>query len=1103
MSTGAAGRRETILLNPAQKTAAERLGQDVCVVAGPGSGKTRVLTERFCWLVREKQVPPDRILAITFTEKATTNIKQRLVAEFRGDPARRQQIERAYVSTIHGFCARLLREYAVAAGVDVDFRVLDEARSQPLLRQEADKALDELYAERAEETRRLLEALYVSNSPFGRQPDLAGGLIAVYEALRLAGRGVGDLELQVPETGGGLTDVIDAVTALVAQPGPWTTENRRRKRAQMQEWTERARRVASTPLSVWHFRILSEFVCNRQGLPKPVSEGVKRIVEELVPAVRAHLLTRYFAPLRALLIEALRRMDAGYRARKRELAALDFSDLEELVLKLLSQRPELRLRLQQKFDYILMDELQDTNRLQWRILDLVRRPGRFFAVGDINQSIYGFRHADPEVFREYRRQIESNNFKIDVLTENYRSRDEILKIAGFLLGAADGIELHQLVARKEFPPGDGPAVEVIVAWGEDAADAARKEGRWIARRIRELERAAPGDFRRFAVLARTREALKPIADALREFSVPCLIAGSRTLLESREVRDLTGLLAVLANPEDEISLAGVLRSPLVGVGDETLFRLKLAGGLWAGIGQMLSPGCSGSAEHGDLERLRWFAELVGELRANRDAVTPDRLLVRVIDESGYEAALDEQGRANLVRFLARLRELSVGERRPLAELLDQLRQLREAASEAEAPPQEAANAVQLMTVHGAKGLEFPVVFVSALQKGGGGNRAPVSFTPEDGLGVRWCDPSTGDAAPDTACLTAERRLKEKEQQEGNRLFYVAMTRAEERLILTWAAHPTARRQAWAGLVDGRLNLSLTGPAERDEIINAGPGHTAVRLRSFTQEPVNDFPAPPGVAAGRETVLKPPALSAQHDSAVAVTELSEFVACPRKYYLAHYLRLQPRPLAALFEEDDEFDAYMEDRSRPAAASIGIQVHQMLAGIRVDHPDEEARRLVERFRASGLAKRIEAAARVEREFDFVIEVEDLVLRGQIDAWFEEHGAITVLDYKTDDFDPASEPARLEPYALQLRLYALALEKLTGKLPSAALLHFLRREKTVPVSVNAAVMDETRGLLRRFRRAQDRLAFPVREGEHCARCRFHPGLCPAGGGGVSASR
>src|SRR5215471_18763594 len=174
-------------LSAAQRAAVECDSPSICVVAGPGSGKTRVLIERFAWLVEQRGIDPNRILAITFTEKAANEMKQRLGRRFAYSPALREKIETAWLSTIDAFCARILGEHAIEAGLPPDFSVLEPAQAVRLQRESAEECLDELFAERPGEMRRLMEALDLSTQDDGRQPDLAQSLIDCYETMRLAG----------------------------------------------------------------------------------------------------------------------------------------------------------------------------------------------------------------------------------------------------------------------------------------------------------------------------------------------------------------------------------------------------------------------------------------------------------------------------------------------------------------------------------------------------------------------------------------------------------------------------------------------------------------------------------------------------------------------------------------------------------------------------------------------------------------------------------------------------------------------------------------------------------------------------------------------------
>ncbi|HVN05738.1 MAG TPA: PD-(D/E)XK nuclease family protein, partial [Bryobacteraceae bacterium] len=196
---------------------------------------------------------------------------------------------------------------------------------------------------------------------------------------------------------------------------------------------------------------------------------------------------------------------------------------------------------------------------------------------------------------------------------------------------------------------------------------------------------------------------------------------------------------------------------------------------------------------------------------------------------------------------------------------------------------------------------------------------------------------------------------------------------------------------------------------------------------------------------------------------------------RRYYLSRYLGFEPQ-------------------LQGAASDFGLQAHALLAGAAVESPDPEAVRLADLFRKSTLGRRAGAATTIEREFDFLMEVENMVLRGQIDLWFEDRGKTVLVDYKTDRVSADEAPARAEKYALQLRLYALAVERLTGDAPDEAYIYFLRPNLAVPVDVRPSLFNAPEAAVREFRDAQEHQDFPLHEGEHCRTCPHFNRLCPA---------
>jgi len=957
-----------------QKLAVERTNQDVCVVAGPGSGKTRVLIERFAWLVEFHNVSPARILAITFTEKAATEIKERLIHRFANAAEHSEAIERAWVSTIDGFCSRLLQENAVAAGIAPDFTVLEQTQATRLARESAEESLDELYAERPGEMRRLLEALDLSTDDLGRKPDLAQSLLEIYESMRISG--VDELRPAQPAK-----DLLPEARGLARR----VLEDRGKSSTETEALRDWAAAFLALPQDPTRHHFALELKAHTGRVGKSRADDAKALKNEILPALRAQWIEIWNGDLLDLLRDAVIRLDLAYAQKKREISALDFADLEQDAIRLLETNYFIREQARARFDQILMDELQDTNRLQWRLLNLIRTPDSFFAVGDINQSIYGFRHADPDVFQEYRRRLEASGATIDDLRENHRSRQTILDSVSRVLEGQSGIEPRPLIAAGKFPHATGPTVERMVGETEEA------EASLVAARILQLG----CEYKDVAILVRSLNALPPFVEALDRFGIPFVTTGGRTFLDAREIRDLRCFLAALVNPLDEVALIGVLRGPIVGLSDEEILRIGKTG--WQ----------------------EFFEARFGHLRKSAGFVSPDRLLP-------IQPDLSPRARANVDKLFSWLRR---NRNRPLAEILEDL----EFLSEAEAAPPEAGNVVQLMSIHAAKGLEFKVVFVSALQRDTERSSPVLTFSHVYGLGAKWRNPATGDSQPDSAYAALKQERKVREEAETNRLLYVAMTRAEDRLILTYTK--TRDSRGWAKLVESAIPASV------------GLLQMPLALKMLETEQVQ--------------FVDPPVVAGQHDSTAAVTDIAIFEDCPRKYFLSKYLGL-------------------EQQSSDAVAE-GSEVHKILAGGTSHLP--EAQDLARRFPMP------DHATRLEKEFDFLLEMEGIVLRGQIDLWYEQDGELVVVDYKTD------REVAPETHAFQMRIYALALDLYLGRLPDRAMLFYLRPGRAVNISLASNDLEDAKLTIRKFLNDQDSLQFSLREGDRCRRCAFYKGLCPAG--------
>lgn len=673
-------------LTPAQRRAVERTGQDVCVIAGPGSGKTRVLVERFRWLVEAQGVRPAQILTITFTEKAAYEIRRRLAAAFAGDASLRRELERAPVGTIHAFCTRFLKENAVAAGLDPDFAILDERDAALLLSDAAHQALNTLLAKQPDRLARLYQRWDVAYP--------AEALTALYRKVRLDG---------------------------------------------------------------FH-----------------------------LPAAEADMET---------VAEALRLTHDLFAQAKRSRSAVDFDDLEDFSLRLLEANDTLRSYTQMRYEHILMDEVQDTNPQQWRLVKLLRTPGCFFAVGDVNQAIYGFRHARPEGFVAFRQEVESAGGVVDVLAENFRSRAAILEAAAAATHGEPGIEPMQLAPQREFRD-ESPAVERFFVESSRADEAA--EARWVAQRILELVGSfqveppagpRPARFDDIALLFRTTARFPAFTQAFHQAGIPYLLTGGRSLFERQEIMDAVSWLRVLANPLDEVALAAVLLSPFGGLDAGALIQMREPGrNLWESVEACAAPEAAA------------LTSLIRDQRCRTGDVPPGALLMEALDATGYSAGLDAPSQANIARLIEIIDARWEAAPETTAALVSYLERVAQ-RGEGEAPLSGETGAVRLMTMHAAKGLEFPIVFLPSLDLEARADSGGIYYSVQEGLGAKWRNES-GQSVKDAVAERLSEIAKLERAEESNRLLYVAMTRAEQKLILS-AAKTT---RGWTRRI-ARLRLS--------------------------------------------------------------------------------------------------------------------------------------------------------------------------------------------------------------------------------------------------------------------------------------------------------
>jgi ATP-dependent helicase/nuclease subunit A len=1034
-------------LNHEQLAAVEADGT-VFVSAGAGTGKTSVLVERYVRAVCDRGLDVDSILVITYTRKAAGELRSRiraaLVERGRHDLAR--DLDGAWISTIHGFCNRLLKAHPFAVGLDPRFRELEDAGAAVLRGEAFERALADFCAGGEEERLRLL-ATY-------RAEGLRRMLTGVYETLRSAGR---DLVLELgerPALDAAVSGLLEEAACLAADPS--ATANQRRA-------AEDALR--SVPKGSAPERVVDLSGLQCRGSRAASFELARRALERAA-------LEELAAHDRGLLQELLERFAAEYAAAKRRESAVDFEDLQLAARDLLRDSAAVRDAVRLRFRMVMVDEFQDTNRLQCELVDLVSHPEEteIFTVGDEFQSIYGFRHADVGVFRERRAQAA----QLLTLRSNYRSRPQVLAAVNYLFAGAFGDEYQPLAASAEFAdPVFGHPVELLVtdksSYRGDGVHWRTGEACAIAARVRELVdsgEALPGEI---VVLFAAGTDAERYEEALRREGMPTFRATGRGYFGQQQVVDLLAYLRLLHNRYDDLALATVLASPFVGVSNDTLVLIR-RNAQRRPLFTALEKGIEGLSAEDD-RLLRAFRQRYERLVRASARVGLERLCEQVLAEHDYDLAVlarwDGTRRFANLRKLGRLaRQYEAIRGRDLAGFVRFVREQDAlGAKELEAvAEEEGADAVRLLTIHAAKGLEFKVVIVADAGRDIGGPRSGDEIVAlSDGrFGFRMVHPTRGDRRPVFGFEEVREAERQQERAERLRLYYVAMTRAIDRLIVSGAIDPerAADRETPIGWVLDRLEAGEDVAAAGDETreLERGEARFLLRVDRFSgvvpvvetlPEPPVDAPAqlalfgdlPSGTRpAGLElATLEPVPTPPLHDvRRLSYSALSLFERCPYRYFAERVLGL--RPVAP--ERNGGSDG-----GGLAGNEIGDAVHRLLEDVPLAQPalpdraglddavrswyptvsDDELERiaaLVGAYCESELASRVAGLTGARPERPFAFEHDGVLLHGRLDVLWREGPKALVLDYKSNVLEGA-EPAEVveSEYRIQRLVYALA--------------------------------------------------------------------------------
>ncbi|MEP7356465.1 MAG: UvrD-helicase domain-containing protein, partial [Anaerolineales bacterium] len=843
-------------LTKVQLQAALAEGQDVSLTAGAGSGKTRTLVARYLAQL-ERGCLPREVAAVTFTEKAAREMRNRirsavqawLVGDCPPDERGRwaeieAEVDTARISTIHGLCASLLRSHPAEAGIDPRFEVLAEDAAAILRARVVEDTLAWLVAEPGlapllsafsvddlEEivrwllNRRLEAGAWLSA---GAAEDAWPGLLLAemrrfvsWDEIQSAASELGELAQRgrlLEDAGDKLADQVAGwlagwralVAALadgqgLAAAGELFRLRRTQSGGTVGKKTSRARAAVKVFREVYDSSI-NNWLGGKEAKDPPPDPAGEAVAADLLP-----LLGTLFG--RAL---------ASYQAEKDVRQALDFDDLEAGAVALLAQ-PDVLRRWQRQIRALLVDEFQDTNERQRQIVEALAGvadglAGRLFVVGDAKQSIYRFRGAEVSVFQRLDQAIAARGGLALSLDWTFRAHVGLVEALNEIMAAvwdassgpqrAPDVAYTPLFADRMEPRlGIGsPFIEFLVGVGD--ADLGRQaSAQALARRLAELQAAGELVWDDTALLFRAATAFPVYESALEAAGIPFVTVAGRGFYDRPEIRDLLNLLRALASPWDDLAMTGLLRSPAFGMSDAGLYQMRWPAGwdkpqslrlAWSGeLAELSATDCEAAA------RARQF---VDELSPLVDRVPVAELLKQVLEATHYSAILAAvEGGLRLQRNVDKLlADAHASGLVAVAEFLERIELLQSVGAREGEAPAEAGGALRLMTVHKAKGLEFPIVVLADAGRERPPSRERVLLSPAAGLTVH----ASRLGAPPLRHRWARDAEKTLSVAEDLRVLYVAATRAREKLIVCGHSDGSAASSAWLSQLASACGLDL-------------------------------------------------------------------------------------------------------------------------------------------------------------------------------------------------------------------------------------------------------------------------------------------------------
>ena len=1058
-------------LTPEQQAAAYA-PCSVVITAGAGTGKTHMLAQRYLYYLQKRNLSPLEIVAVTFTEKAATELRSRIRSLVAQELPERldliAELEAAQISTIHALSARICQEHFQAINIPADFQVLDDLEGQVWLADALQQALTRLSPE-------VFQVI-----PYSLLQKVLNRLLDdPYTADRALRQGVGDWNKLIVNA---RTQAVKIIVSDRVWQSSWEIlEQHQGKSGDKLEAIrtsvlaamadlEDAENIDSAIAIIDGVNLRVGSKKNWQDMKavkdalKVLRETVRRVTSQGLLDLELKKADERLKLMLPALTEAYREV-VGYLSRlKLERKVLTFSDLELYALKALAEI-EVRDYYHQRWQVFLIDEFQDTNPTQAELLDILTAKAELTIVGDIKQSIYGFRRADLRVFQQFRDRILHNNGKEVILSTSFRTHQTLIERLNQIF--APLAEHHQDLNafRQETPRGGGAEdnyLQVLVIGDPlkeelkpNKAQRQRVEAYSLAEKIKQMlkqkipvfdkqtRQTRPIEPKDIAILTRTWQPLEVYGEALAAMGIPVAEAGGGNLLATREAKDAAAMLRFLANERDDIALVAVLRSPWFAISDRLLFQLRSGDrqedrdlAWWDKITKS------------SLAELQHPVKVLQQLLKYSQSQMPSRLLQMADRLTGYTAVIANlAGAARRVADWRGFGQLVKNLEQGTYDLFGVVRRLKRLYEQEVAVPRPTlavTNAVSLMTIYAAKGLEWGLVVVADLSKERPKSYPAVRFDPQLGVAIKSTN-DRGESEKPVLYSWLEYVQEQKDRSEAVRVLYVALTRAKDYLILS-AAEP----------YKGELNRLQRGLSAAKIPTTTIPYTDAKALPPVPPTPAIPENLPPLLLSNLGSGL----------SELPVTALTDYARCPQRFKL-HYLDGHPG-----LGEGLAYGMQIGTLTHKALEHNITQPQDLLPfaeGNWSESVFNEAIALARRFFQLPLYQPLRQTA-IAKEQQISFKLDRLTFNGVIDLV----GNDWVLDYKSD------RTMQPQVHRWQLWVYAAALQH-----PNAHIV-YLRHDRIHTFTANdlAKIAPEAETLARQIDRG-NYTATPTLE--KCAYCPY----------------